>query len=166
MFKRKTVALLTAVSVMMLTSLPVIASEYAADGDATCAVSAIVGSTYSVTVPAAAVLENTSGATYEGDYEVSARGNITNNQKINIVPEASFVMTGTTTGATATANVTQEVQHFVNSAVKTSTYAEDSSYIALNANHATPVVTTGSITVELTQADSYNGNLKFTFNVE
>ena len=127
------------------------------DGSLNCAVSAVVSSTYSVSLPATLTLSyNDSTHKYENTYTVGAKGNIRANQYVSIVPDNSFIMTGSVVGATATATVTQSVTQWSGTtptvgqlAIGTTGYTE----------------TTGSVEVELTQADNYSGSFTFTYSL-
>ncbi len=128
------------------------------DGNLSCAVSAIVQSSYSVSLPATLTLVyDATSQLYKNAYTVGAKGTISGNQYVSIVPDASFTMTGQNGGATATASVTQSVTKWVNRtpgsgemAITAVSYAES----------------TGNISVDLPkQVDNYSGTFTFTYSL-
>lgn len=128
------------------------------DGSLSCTVSAVVQSSYSVSLPATlSLVYNDTSHLFENTYTVGAKGNIAGNQHVSIVPASTFTMTGQISGLTATANVTQDVTKWVNKvpatgeiAIGTSAYSES----------------TGSVSVDLpAQADNYGGTFSFTYSL-
>ncbi len=155
--KKKILGILLAGAVLM-SSIPVMAAEYSADGNSSVTVTAELGSTYTVTVPSTLSLTyNSTSTKYEGSYTVGAKGNITPSKKVVIAPHASsFTMTGSGTSTAATAAVTQAVTEWVKS-------SPSAGQIAIGSD--TFATTTGDVAVTLTVADSYSGTMQIDFSL-
>ena len=145
-------------SAVMLHCLPASAQEYTADGTASCRVSAVTGSSYFVQVPAVLELRyDDSSGKYEGSYEVAARGSILPEQSVTIRPmESSFALTGTLTGSTAQAYVSQTVTQWVHS-----DKPDRGDRAHIHAREYAKVQ--GSVSAKITEADSYTGEFTFEF---
>ncbi len=142
----------------MASCLPVSAEEYTADGTGDCRVSAVVGSSYSVQVPAVLELryDNASGK-YEGSYTVAARGSILPGQSVAIRPTAdSFTMTGALTGEACQASVTQETTEWVHASKQAGT-----GKLHISAEEYTEA--SGRVSATLTVPDTYSGEFTFAF---
>lgn len=139
-----------------LTSVPVCAAEYTSDGTASCLVTAEIGSTYSVSVPATLTLsENEDTGKFEGTYRVGAKGNIAGNKVVSITPSTNTMnMTGRTTGVTATANVLQNITQFV---LKS---PQDGQALIRLDDYA---YVDGFVDVNITDSDLYEGTIVFNF---
>lgn len=157
--KKKLVTTMILAAAVMLHCIPVCAQEYTTDGTADCRVSATVESSYSVQVPALLELDyNSSSGKYEGDYQVSAKGNIQPDKSVTIQPtESSFTLTGTLSGETSQASISQEVTEWVHS----SRQADGTGKVHISVEEYTQAQ--GSVSAELTQADSYTGEITFAF---
>ena len=160
MLKKKIMVMLLGISVMLSTLSPVYAAEYSADGQADCTVSATVASTYSVSVPATLSLAyNPSTLKYEGSYTIKAKGNILDTQCVEVKPQTStFTMTGTNSSHTATGNIVQTKNRWVN------TVTDTDSQTAIDKSSYTDI--TGDVSVTLTDADTYSGSIGFEFGLK
>ena len=130
---------------------------FTADGTAAMEINADVTSSWTVQIPAILTLSQKSAGsyTYEGTYNVGAKGVIANTKKVTITPTSSFTMTGTSTGNTATATVTQAKTNFMNTVNDGATDVQ----IGL----ADFTTTEGKISVDFNKVDDYSGNAGFTF---
>ena len=166
--KKKLLSLLITTFIATLTmSVPVCASTMggsSTDSEAktqNVPVTATLDSNYTVTLPASIVLtDNPTTQKFEGSYTCHADGNIAAGKYVSIVPSATFVMTGASSGTTATASVTQA----------TTTWSRDVSATATpEPSVANSVVmgtnATGNVSVELTVDDAYTGNVTFTYQL-
>ena len=145
---------------VMASCLPVSAKEYMADGTGDCRVSAVVGSSYSVQVPAVLELRyDSASGKYEGSYTVAAKGSILPDQVVTVQPTSgSFTMTGRRTGETCQAAVTQEVTQWVHPGKQTGTgelHISEEEYMETN----------GKVTVGLTVPDTYTGEFTIAFSL-
>ena len=118
------------------------------------AVSAVVSSTYSIELPASLVLAETDADThtFSSTYSVGVKANLLDNEKVTVIPDASFTMTSGVHNATA--SVSQPINTWRNTAVAGNEIAADFEDF---------VPTTGTISVVLTNAGTYNGSATFTF---
>ncbi len=152
--------ILTAMLLMaaMASCLPVSAKEYTADGTGDCRVSAVVGSSYSVQVPAVLELRyNAASGKYEGSYTVAAKGSILPGQSVTVQPTAgSFTMTGSQTGEVCQATVMQEVTQWVHPGKQTGTGE-------LHISEEEYTETNGKVTAGLTVPDTYTGEFTIAF---
>ena len=142
-----------------LSCLPVCAQEYTADGTGECRVSATVNSSYSVQVPAVLELQYSSDSgKYEAAYAVSVKGTILPSQSVTVRPTAdSFTLTGTHTGETSQAAITQEATEWIHASKGTGSTGKkqisDTAYTEAE----------GKVSAELSKADSYTGEFTFAF---
>ena len=144
--KKKLLTLLMAAVLMVANCVPVFAETQ------TMQVTANLNDTFTVSVPATLVLTDPDeDGTFTGTYAVSASGNIAGNKYVSIVPASSFTMTGATTSTNATAAVVQETQNWRRTA-GTGSVAMDTEV-------------NGNVSVALTVADGYAGNLVFTYGL-
>ena len=144
----------------MASSIPVNAKEYTADGTGDCRVSAAVGSTYSVQVPASLELryDSVSGK-YEGSYTVAAKGSILPGQSVTVRPTAgTFVMTGSTTGEACQAAISQDVTEWVHPGRQAG-----AGKLHICAGEYTEAG--GRVSAELTVPDTYTGEFTFAFSL-
>lgn len=152
--------ILTAMLLMaaMISCLPVSAKEYTADGTGDCRVSAVVGSTYSVQVPAVLELRyDSASGKYEGNYTVAAMGSILPGQSVTVQPTSgSFTMTGSRTGEACQAAVTQEVTEWVHPSRQAGTGKQH-----ISAEEYTEA--SGKVSAVLTVPDTYTGEFTFAF---
>lgn len=152
--------ILTAMLLMatMISCLPVSAKEYTADGTGDCRVSAVVGSSYSVQVPAVLELRyNSVSGKYEGSYTVAAKGSILPGQSVTIQPTAgSFTMTGSRTGETCQAAVTQEITEWIHPSKQAGAGKQH-----ISAEEYTEAG--GKVSAGLTVSDTYTGEFTFAF---
>ncbi len=154
---------LTVAILMSSTTIPCFAANgtsqtASSDGSSSCVVSAVVQSSYSVSLPAilTLTLNNTTGR-YEGTYTAGAKGNIASNQYVSIIPDSSFTMTGALNGEVATANVSQSVTKWGKSAGIGQMVIGKTGY----------ELCSGEIDVVLpSQADDYSGSFSFTYRLE
>lgn len=156
MKKRILAAMLLAAA--MMGCIPVSAEEYAADGTGDCRVSAVVGSSYTVQVPAVLELcyDNASGK-YEGSYTVAAKGSILPGQSVTIRPTAgSFLMKGSQTGETCRASVTQDATEWVHPGRQAGAGERH-----ISAEEYTRAA--GRVSAGLTVPDTYTGEFTFAF---
>lgn len=162
--KKRLMAMLCACATVLCLATPTYAanSEYpgSASDTQSCLVSAEVGSSYSVSIPAALTLAK-SGATttYTGTYNVGVKGNIAADKKVTLKPNAaSFTMTDTTDGTnTATASVAQTKTNWMNtiSNASTDSVIGDTSYATIS----------GTVSVDLPVAGSYSGTMTFAYSI-
>jgi len=157
--KKKLLTTLVIVATLVINAMPVMAAEYTADGSASCLVTAEIGSTYRVSVPATLDLAYDEDSTkYEGTYQLGAKGNIAGNKKVSVAPASNtLTMTGASTGEEVTASITQEITEFVlenPTAGQTVIGSDDYAYAS------------GEVSVALEQADVYQGNLVFNFSLQ
>lgn len=156
MKKRILTAMLLAAA--MLNCIPVSAKEYTADGTGDCRVSAVVGSSYTVQVPAVLELRyDSASGKYEGSYTVAAKGSILPSQSVTIRPTAgSFAMKGSLTGETCQASVTQEVTEWVHPGRQAGSGEQH-----ISAEEYTQA--SGKVSAGLTEPDTYTGEFTFAF---
>lgn len=157
MKKFRFLTIVGAIASLLLTSVPSYAETYTNGATSgSIAVTAVVSSTYSVTLPATLVLELTDAETntYSNTYTVGVKANLLDNENITVTPASTFTMTAPNQDATATANVTQAVNTWRNTASAANEIA---------ASYTDYVETTGSISVVLTDAGNYSGTATFTF---
>lgn len=154
--------ILTAMLLMaaIASCLPVSAKEYTADGTGDCRVSAVVGSSYSVQVPATLELRyDSASGKYEGNYTVAAKGSILPGQSVTVQPTAgSFTMTGSLTGETCQAAVTQEITEWVHHSKQAGTGKQH-----ISMEEYTEAV--GRVSAVLTVPDTYAGEFTFAFTL-
>ena len=132
-------------------------STYTEDGAASCVVTATLQSTYTVSLPAALALSYDTGEeVYKGSFSYGVKGNIAMDKKISISAPASFNLTGTASGDTVSAAVSLPFKEWSND-------AEEDENAQINATSF--VLKTGTVTADITQADSYSGNFSFTFGM-
>ena len=165
MRKKLSAVLLTLCMTMMSVSM-VFAGTYDTDGTANALVTAEVGSSYSIVLPATINLTDPdSDDVYTGDYEIGAQGNLNVAKKIACAPTSStFTMTGNN-HQSVTATVTQSKVEWVNitspaSNQKEITLVRDSGELKDYS------VITGSISATIRHAGAYSGNMEFTFGLE
>lgn len=156
--KKKLLTALTIAMSISLSSIPVMAAEYSEDGSANCTVTAEIGSSYQVSVPATLALAfDADDDAFKGTYQVGAKGNIAGNKKVVVAPANSTItMTGKTTNETADATVTQTVTEFVLTAPTTGQAQIGTTDYAY---------TNGSVEVSLDKADQYEGTITFNFSL-
>ncbi len=128
------------------------------DGERTCTVTAHIGSTYYISLPASVSLTyNKNTDKYEATYIVGVKGSIGDNQYVSIVPDSRFYLKKSGSSTTYVANISQNVTKWKNTkinsdemAIKTDSFAE----------------TTGKITVELPKNPAdYQGAFVFRYRV-
>ena len=158
--KKKFIAAVLTALTLTTQIITVSAEEYSSDGTATCQVSATVSSSYSVKLPATLELSyNSTSGKYEGTYKVSAKGNITPDKSVQISPTAnSFTLTGSKTGETASAAVSQTVTEWIHESK-----SEGTGKIHIGTNEYAE--TSGSVSASLSEADTYTGEFTFTFSL-
>lgn len=158
MKKKIVTVIILAVSAVM-SCLPVCAQEYTANGTGECKVSATVSSSYSVQVPAVLELQYDSvSGKYEAAYTVSAKGNILPSQSVTVRPTGdSFTLTGTLTGETSQAAITQEITEWIH----TSKLAGSTGKLQISDAEYTEAE--GKVSAELARADTYTGEFTFAF---
>lgn len=154
-------ATLVTAPLMNMTQVRADDNVFTADGSSSMTVDADVTSAWTVKIPAVLALsQSKSGSyTYTGEYEVAAKGVISNTKAVTIVPVPEFTMTLTDDGSTiATASVTQTKTKFVN------TVSDTNTQVAITANdYAT---TTGTVSVDFRKVGTYTGNAGFTFSLQ
>lgn len=130
---------------------------FTSDGTATMEINAEVTNSWTVQMPAILVLtkKGAGSYTYEGTYNVGAKGVISNSKKVTITPTSTFTMTGTNTNNEVTATVTQPKTNFMNTISDASTDVQIGS-----TDFAT---TEGKVSVDFNKVDDYTGNVGFTF---
>ena len=159
---KKILLSIVAAASMLLAGIPAYAENATSqtattDGSLNCTVSAVVSSTYSVSLPATLTLSYNDGTgKYENTYTVGAKGNILPTQYVSIVPAESFIMTGSTVGATATAAITQAITQW-------SGTTPGAGQIAIGTSDYT--TSTGTVAVTLSRADNYSGTFAFTYRL-
>ena len=157
---KKDLATVVAIAVLATTVIgsviSVSAAEHSTDGSAACTVKATVKSAYTVSLPATLNLTEGSGNSFSGTYTVGVKGNIDDSHYVEITPVSSFTMTGATTNKTETATVTQNATKWKR--------LTGSGYEVIGTNDFAQ--TTGSVAVTLTQADTYSGDMEFTFGLK
>lgn len=158
MKKKIFTAMILAVSVIV-SCLPVCAQEYTADGTGECRVSATVNSSYSVQVPAVLELQYSSDSgKYEAGYAVSVKGTILPSQSVTVRPTAdSFTLTGTHTGETSQAAITQAATEWIHASKE----AGDTGKLQISDTEY--VEAGGKVSAELSKADTYMGEFTFAF---
>ncbi len=128
-------------------------------------VTATIDSSYTVFVPANLELENTTGDTYEGTYEVGAKGNLAPTKKLHFAPASTFVMKSSEdSNITANGTVSQTVTDWVKGAATPPTEKSIDS-LDTEGTMAGWSATTGTASVNLTQAGGYTGTITFTFSL-
>ena len=108
------------------------------------------GSTYSVKIPKVIILD---GATGNGAYRVSVKGNISSNQTVKVIPDSTFVLSEVATADAKTdiiARVTQAKTAWTTSELSDSTWATQDATIAVS-----PLT-----------AGSWHGTFGFTVSIE
>jgi len=144
-------------AMMVSSAVPVYAATTSTAGSNNVTVTATVNPTYTVELPDSITLTGANG-NYTGSYTVGAKGNLASSNKVTITPAASFTMTGADSGVTASANVTQAKNTWIN------TVTDADSQVAIgNADFTTA---TGSIAVALNKADTYTGTMIFTVAIQ
>lgn len=158
MKKKILTSIVLAVSAI-ISCLPVCAQEYTVDGTGECKVSATVSSSYSVQVPAVLELQYDSvSGKYEAAYTVSAKGNILPSQSVTVRPTgASFTLTGTLTGETSQAAITQEITEWIHTTKMAGSTGK------LQISDAEYTEAEGKVSAELARADTYTGEFTFAF---
>ena len=158
MKKKILTSIVLAVSAI-ISCLPVCAQEYTVDGTGECKVSATVSSSYSVQVPAVLELQYDSvSGKYEAAYTVSAKGNILPSQSVTVRPTgASFTLTGTLTGETSQAAITQEITEWIHTTKMAGSTGK------LQIGDAEYTEAEGKVSAELARADTYTGEFTFAF---
>lgn len=146
-------------AMMLMTSMPVQAAETtntytAADASGSILVTATVSSTYTVTLPATLALELKSDNTYEGEYTVGVKANLTDGEAVTVTPNATVTLTNNNGGGTTDGTVTQTVNTWKLTPESANEIASD---------YTQSIETTGKVSATLTKAGSYSGNLNFTF---
>ncbi len=153
------IAIIGITNAFILTPLSSYAGTYTnGETSGSIAVTAVVSSTYSITLPAELQLtpaENDITA-YSGSYEVGVKANLLDNEKITVIPVDSFTMTDGIHDVTA--SIEQPVQTWRNSISDPSSEVE--------ANYTEYIYTTGTISAILTNAGSYSGMASFVFAKE
>lgn len=150
---KRTLALALIIS-LLITAVPASATEYVGDGTGDCVVTAVIGSSYSVSIPATLTLnkvvdsQDSNFGKYVGTYTVGAKGNLASGNKVTITPTPSVTMSATGK-ANVSATVTQAKTEWVFSELNASTYSN----------------TTGSVVAPLTEAGNWSGTLQFTFGL-
>ena len=118
-------------------------------------ITAVVGSTYSVTLPATLELTyNSSTDKYEGTYMVGVKANLTDSEKVTVIPSDTTTLSDGK-GNTADASVSQTVDTWKLTASENNEIAS---------NYQNFVETTGTVSATITKAGSYTGDLQFTFS--
>ncbi len=141
-------------------AMPVLAENgtYSEDGTASCVVTATLQSTYTVSLPAALALSyDTSDERYEGSFSYGVKGNIAMDKKVSVTAPASFNLTGAASGDTVSASLSLPFTEWSNDAES----GVNTLISPTNFN-----LKTGTVTADITQADSYSGNFSFTFGME
>ena len=144
----------------MGTAVPVFAdnSTYSEDGTASCVVTATLQSTYTVSLPAALALAyDSEDERYEGSFSYGVKGNIAMDKKVSVTAPASFNLTGAASGGTVTAALTLPFTAWSNDA---------ESGVNAQISPVSFTLKTGTVTANITQADSYSGNFSFTYGME
>lgn len=166
MKKRKLIALVLAMTMMMSSTVLVHAAETnTVNKDGT--VSSIVktsdsedGSTASafiVAVPANVTLvrDATDPTKFKATYNVGVKGVLASGKYVSVTPAESFEMTGNTTSTKVTATVTQTKTKWVDADKEA---GEDETKIGFDDYAEAP----GNISVNIRKADVYEGTLGFT----
>jgi hypothetical protein len=164
--KKKLVTLFTATILAMSLASPVMAAEDTSYTDSqphtqSMTVTASLGSSYSVAIPAALELAyNESGSNYQGTYQVGAKGDILETSYVEIKPEtSSFDLARVDSGSTkVSASVSQSKTKWYGSADK-----QGSELLISNDDY---VYTNGTVTAALTENGLYSGNVSFTFGLK
>ena len=147
-------------ALMLLSSAPAYAQTYTnGNTSGSITVTAVVGSTYEISLPATLTLTydndavtNSLGYNYSAEYTVGVKANLTNAEKVTVTPAATFTMTNGSVSPTG--NTTQTKTSWVNSATLPAEIAADRTQF---------VETTGKLTIQLDAAGTYNGSVAFTF---
>lgn len=152
--KRKIVVALLSASLLLSSGVATLKTQ-AADqpgGSGQCMVSATVDSTYSISIPATLNLSK-SGSNFTGTYTVSAYGNVSDAKKLTVSP-GSLTMTNTDhMDTTVDASVEMATKEWAASTLRA-------------ASSSSPSELTGTVSVVLTEAGVYSGNLNFTYGLE
>ena len=158
MKKFRFLTIIGTIASLLLTSVPCYATEYTNGATSgSIAVTAVVSSTYSITLPASLTLElsDAETSTYSNNYTVGVKANLLDNENITVTPASTFAMTAPNQNDTATASVSQPITMWRNDVTDASTQ--------IAASYTDYVNTTGSISVVLTGAGNYSGLATFTF---
>lgn len=108
------------------------------------------GSTYSVKIPKTIILD---GATGNGAYKVSVKGNISGNQTVKVIPDSTFVLSEVATVNAKSDNIAVVTQA---KTAWTTSELSDSTWATQNA----------SIAVSPMSAGSWHGTFGFTVSIE
>lgn len=131
---------------------------YSEDGTASCVVTATLQSTYTVSLPAALGLAYDSGdERYEGSFSYGVKGNIAMDKKVSVTAPASFNLTGAASAENVTAALSLPFTAWSN---------DPESGVNALISPAEFNLKTGTVTANITRADSYSGNFSFTFGME
>lgn len=131
---------------------------YTEDGTANCVVTATLQSTYTVSLPAALALAyDSEDERYEGSFSYGVKGNIAMDKKVSVTAPASFSLTGAASGDSVSAALSLPFTAWSNDAESGANALISPSSFNLK---------TGTVTADITQADSYSGNFSFTFGME
>ena len=149
--KKRILATVVVIAVLATTVIgsviSVSAAEHSTDGSAACTVKATVKSAYTVSLPATLNLTEGSGNSFSGTYTVGIKGNIDDSHYVEITPVSN---------KTETATVAQNATKWKR--------LTGSGYEVIGTNDFAQ--TTGSVAVTLTQADTYSGDMEFTFGLK
>ena len=152
--------LVLVVAVFVSAAVPVRADNdtYTEDGSASCTVTATLQSTYTVSLPAALALSyDSSEEVYKGSFSYGVKGNIAMDKKIAISAPTSFNLTGAASSDTVAATLSLPFKEWSNDAE-----SGENAQISVSSF----VLKTGTVTANITQADSYSGNFSFTFGMQ
>lgn len=118
-------------------------------------ITAVVGSTYSVTLPATLDLTyNDDTGKYEGTYTVGVKANLTDSENVTVIPSSTTTLSDGK-GNNVDASVVQAVDTWKLTASEANEIAS---------NYQIFVETTGMVSATITKAGSYTGDLQFTFS--
>ena len=168
---KKIISTMLVLALCAYSSIGAYAETYTGSGTHQVKVSAVVESTYTVSVPAtlnlsenkvnATIVETKSGKVtgteYKGTITYGCKGNTQDNQRVVITTDKEFVLTGKNTGAQAVATVTSTVTKWEN--VKS---GNDSTVISPES----VIYVDAIIDVVLTKADTYEGSFDITYGME
>lgn len=117
-------------------------------------VTAEVGSTYSITLPATLALsKNDETGKYEGEYIVGVKANLTGNEAVTVTPDSTVTLTNEG-GDSVDGTVSQSVNTWRLTASSANEIVSD---------YQNFVKTTGKVIADLQKSGTYSGNLNFTF---
>lgn len=117
-------------------------------------VTAEVGSTYSITLPATLALsKNEETGKYEGEYAVGVKANLTGNEAVTITPNSTVALTNE-----GGDSVDGAVLQSVNTWRLTASLENE-----ITSDYTQFVETTGKVSADLQKSGTYSGSLNFTF---